>query len=146
MNNKYAKTLLMVFLMGSFLQCKSQTVIVWGQKNLNVPDNFLSTGQYYYKDVHNYLLPFVGTWEYVNGNEKFQIILSKIVKYHLLDTDLNYNFYKDGVSIQYKKFTNNNLVYESPIINKPTFRSDNGYKLEGYMKDYGRLTRTVYYP
>lgn len=43
--------------------------------NNNYPDNYLSNGEYYIKDINNNLDIFTGTWEYVNGNEKFQIIL-----------------------------------------------------------------------
>ncbi|KUJ54668.1 hypothetical protein AR686_16875 [Chryseobacterium aquaticum subsp. greenlandense] len=128
------------------MNCKSQTVIIRGQKNPNLPENFLSSGNYYYKDIYNYLDNFSGTWEYVNGNEKFQIILTKIVKYHLLDADLNYNIYEDGITFKYKKYLNNNLIYESPSNDYPSFTTENGSKLEGYINDYGRLTRTVYYP
>ena len=143
-NNKYTKAILIIFLM-SFLNCKSQIVVDVTSDN-PVPSNYKATGQYYIKDVHNYLLPFVGTWEYVSGNEKFQIVLTKITKYHVIDNDLNYDFYKDGISLQYKKFVNGNLTFESPYINEPTFRSEDGLELEGNLTDYGRVTQTVYKP
>jgi len=131
----------------SIFNCKSQTVIIWGQKNPNLPENFLSSGQYYYKDVNNYLDNFTGIWEYVSGNEKFQIILTKVIKYHVIvNSFFNHNFYEDGIRIQYKKYVYNNLVFESPSYNYPNFRTEDGQKLEGFFTDYGRLTRTVYYP
>lgn len=124
----------------------SQIIITRGGNNGNLPQNFKSTGQYYYKDVNNYLDNFVGTWEYINGNEKFQIILTKITNFHSIDTDLNLNFYEDGIVLQYKKYTNNVLTFESPIYNDPNFRTTNGVKLEGSLSDYGRITKTVVLP
>ena len=46
-------------------------VIVDMSSDVVLPTNYNQTGQYYEKDVHNYLNRFVGTWEYINGNEKF---------------------------------------------------------------------------
>lgn len=127
------------------MNCKSQ-IIVDMSSDVILPPNYNETGQYYEKDVHNYLDDFTGTWEYVNGNEKFQIILTKIIKYHFNDSDLNLNFYEDGISLRYKKYVNNNLVFESPSIVKPTLSTLDGQTLNGYMEDFERLTRTVYYP
>ncbi|WP_438967256.1 DUF6705 family protein [Flavobacterium sp.] len=128
--------------------CKSisQTPIVWGADNGTLPSDFQSSGNYYYKDIPNYLDNFTGTWEYVNGNEKFQIVLTKVVMYHYISTNLNFNFYEDGIVLQYKKFLNNNLTFESPIYQNPNFRSLDGVKLNGYVKDYERVTKTIYYP
>jgi len=122
------------------IMIKSQTVIVRGENNGTLPDNFLSSGQYYYKDVNNYLDSFTGTWEYVTGNEKFQIILTKVVKYHTILSKINLNFYEDGISVKYKKIINGIISFESPVVNEPSLTRSNGTKLEGYMTDYGRVT------
>lgn len=143
-NNRYTRAILIIFLM-SFINCKSQIVVDMTSDD-PVPSNYNQTGQYYEKDVHNYLLPFIGTWEYVNGNEKFQIILTKVTKYHTVIPDLNLDFYEDGITLQYKKFVNGNLVFESPVTGKPIFTSENGLELEGAVTDYGRVTQTVYKP
>jgi len=137
MNIKYLTVLL---LLTNFIICKSQTIIVRGGNNGSLPSNFLSTGSYYYKDVHNYLDNYVGTWEYVNGNEKFQILMTKILKYHIFHSDIKLNFYEDRISIKYKKFVNNTLMFESPSNSDITFISDDGLKLKGSMTDYGRVT------
>ena len=128
--------------------CKSisQTSIIWGDSNVSVPEDFQSSGNYYYEDIPNYLNNFVGTWEYINGNEKFQIILTKVVKYHQVIPELNYNFYEDGIILQYKKFLNNTLTYTSPIYQAPNFNTIDGIILEGYLIDYARITKTIYYP
>lgn len=91
MKKLYIKILIIVNVLFFTLMIKSQTVIVRGENNGPLPDNFLSSGQYYYKDVNNYLDSFTGTWEYVNGNEKFQIILTKVVKYHTVLSKINLN-------------------------------------------------------
>lgn len=127
--------------------CKSQTIIIWGQKNLNLPSDWRKTGNYYYKDVNNYLDNFVGTWEYVNGNEKFQIILNKVIKYHVLTSSPPYsNYYEDGIVFKYKKYVNNTLVFESPVKNYPTFNSADGNMLKGMTSDYERVTKTIHHP
>jgi len=137
---KLSIKIITIMLLMSFLKYKSQTVIIWGQKNANLPENFNNSGLYYYKDVYNYLDNFVGTWEYINGNEKFQIILTKIVKYHYVNSKIKLNFYEDGIAIQYKKYSNSTLLFQSPIINEPSFRASNTAKLEGHITDYGRVT------
>ena len=88
----------------------------------------------------------MGRWEYVNGNEKFQIILTKITKYHKVTPDLDLNFYEDGIHLQYKKFVNGNLILESPNTGKSTFTDMKGSVLRGYLIDYGIVTQTVYKP
>jgi len=145
MKNISIKLFLFSFII-SMMNCKSQTIIVRGGDNGILPEGFKNTGLYYYKDVHNYLDNFVGTWEYVNGNEKFQIILTKIIKHHTNIPEIKLNFYEDGIALRYKRFVNNNLVFESPAKNEPTFSTLNGQTLKGFMQDYGRLTRTVHYP
>ncbi len=137
--------LVLLSLMITIMNCKSQ-IIVDVSSNAILPSNYNETGQYYEKDVHNYLDNFVGTWEYANGNEKFQIILTKIIKHHTNIPEIKLNFYEDGITLRYKRFANNNLVFESPVKNEPTFSTLNGQTLNGFMQDYGRLTRTVHYP
>ena len=116
-----------------------------GTKN-NVPSNFDSTGQYYYKDVNDYLNQFEGIWEFINGTEKFQIVLTKIIKYHSVSPSINVDIFRDGISFKYKKFINNSLVFESPLFNYPSFNTVDGKLLEGNIYDYGRLSRTLYFP
>ena len=146
MNNKYIKTFLIIVFFMSFINCKGQIVIDLFSNNIPIPENYNQTGQYYEKDINNRLLPFVGTWEYVNGNEKFQIILTKITKYHKVIPDLDLNFYEDGIHLQYKKFVNGNLVFESPNTGEPTFTDMEASVLKGAVTDYGRVTQTVYKP
>lgn len=142
---KISINILLVFLFSTAV-VKAQTVINMADNNTNYPSGYLSNGQYYIKDVNNYLDNFTGTWEYTNGNEKFQISLSKLVKYHRLTPINNYNYYEDGIKIIYKKFYNGNLIFKSPDIEKPYFDTKNGQILNGYITDYGRIAKTVIVP
>ena len=139
------KIILTVFLLNSMI-VSSQNILIWGQNNGNLPSNFLNTGQYYYKDVNNYLNNFIGTWEYVNGNEKFQIVLTKVTMFHVVIPNLELNYYKDGIVMIYKKYLNNNLIFESPTYSNPNFLTDDGIILKGYLQDYGRISKTLYFP
>ena len=139
--------LILTLLISLSMQCKSQTHIInMAGGNGTIPSNYNETGDYYIKDINNYLNNFVGTWEYINGNEKFQIILTKKIKHHTNYPDLPLNYYKDGLLFQYKKYINNTLVYQSPISIEPWFTTRDGVLLEGGIKDYGRLTKNVYIP
>jgi len=146
MKNIIIKIILIANIIMGINMMKSQNIIALGGNNGTLPKDFQSTGQYYYKDIYNYLDGFTGTWEYVNGIEKFQIILTKIIKYHeisSLSPYTNFNYYTDGITLRYKKFVNGNLIFESPITNIPTLESRDGLELEGSITDYGRVTASV---
>ncbi|MFY1045409.1 DUF6705 family protein [Chryseobacterium sp. GP-SGM7] len=140
------KFLTLITLLICIIQCKSQIIINMAGGNGVLPSNYNETGQYYEKDINNNLDNFVGTWEYVNGNEKFQIILTKIIKYHINDSDISLNYYTDGIKYQYKKFNNNILIFESPVRHYPSFDTKDGIILDGGIKDYGRITKNIYMP
>ena len=144
-NMKFKINLLLVLCLSS-LSIRCQTVINMSGDSITYPQNYLSTGHYYIKDINNYLDNFTGTWEYINGNEKFQIILVKVTFYHVVHSDLNLDFYEDGIIMQYKKFLNDNLIYESPIQTNPAFDTKDGISLNGYIEDFERLKKTIYYP
>ena len=128
-------------------QCKAQThTINMAGDNIAYAHGYLSTGQYYIKDINNNLDNFIGTWEYVNGNEKFQIIFTKVIKHHKISSISNSNYYEDGIKYIYKKYVNNVLVFTSPARDYPSFRTKDGILLEGSIKDYGRITKNVYVP
>lgn len=139
---------LIILLLFILFSCKStsQIIVNMAGDNNNYPNDYLSNGEYYIKDINNNLDNFTGTWEYVNGNEKFQIILTKVVMYHQVIPELDYNFYEDGIVLQYKKFLNNNLTFTSPLYQDPNFSSMDGITLQGYVVDYARVTKTIYYP
>ena len=121
-------------------------IIVDKSSNVKLPSNYDSTGQYYEKDIHNFLDNFVGTWEYVNGNQKFQLIFQKFVKYHNIEPQINLNIYEDGIGVKYKIFENGFLIFESPTPTEPKFTTINGINLQGTFIDYGRVTVEVQRP
>lgn len=148
MKNTFLRISLVVLILFTFCKSFSQIPIVWGDTNVTVPEDFQSSGNYYYKDIPNHLLNFIGTWEYVNGNEKFQIVLSKVTKHHTVVSHalFNFNFYEDGIVLQYKKYVNNLLIFESPVYQRPNFHTVDGITLIGKVFDYARVTKTIYYP
>ena len=95
-----------ILLLFMLFSCKStsQIIINMAGDNNNYPNDYLSNGEYYIKDINNNLDNFTGTWEYVNGNEKFQIILTKIIFYHYENSNNGLNYFEDGIKLQYKKF------------------------------------------
>ena len=134
--------LLLLFLVSTLI-CKGQIEIERGKEN-NLPKDFYNSGLYYYKDVNGYLDYFEGTWEYVNGNKKFEIILEKITKHHTVTPDVN--LYEDGIGLSYKLYENNTLVYSSPLDNYPSLYAKSGTLLQGLIIDYGRLTEAYSIP
>jgi len=93
----------------------------WSRKN----------GQYYLKDVNNYMQPYIGTWQYINGNEEFIITLTKIEMHH--ENQDNDDYYIDGINISYQKYENGILIYQSPPnIDYPS----------GIIKEFGKLRLT----
>ncbi len=102
--------------------------INWERKN----------GQFYLKDVNNYILPYLGSWKYVDGNKEFRITLTKVTKHHITIPDYQINYYCDGLLIQYQKFENGILVYNSPTLSFPTGIIKEFGKLNMSFKDYER--------
>lgn len=95
-------------------------------------------GTYYIKDINNYMLPYVGTWRYIEGNKEFRITLTKVIKYHVIIQDFNIDYYIDGLIMQYQKIENGQLIFTSPI----STHADGIIKEYGHLrmsfKDYGR--------
>lgn len=104
------------------------------QTIINMADNsrpidYTRNGTYYIKDINNYMLPFLGTWSYINGNKEFRITLTKVTKFNVLFPDYNTNYFCDGLLIHYQKYENGNIVYNSPIDDFPG----------GIIKEFGNL-------
>lgn len=146
MKNIFLKATFLLALFICSLDSNSQTIINMAGDDIIYPHGYLGTGQYYIKDINNNLDNFTGTWEYTNGNEKFQIVLTKVIKYHVVMPDINLNYYEDGIVVRYKKFVNNTLVFESPSYENPNFSSTDGLELKGHVQDHGRITKTTYMP
>lgn len=131
--------LCVMFLM--VMNLKSQIIVDMSGGNANLPSDYMSTGSYYIKDVHNYLDYFAGTWQYTYNNEKFELIFTKKTKFHTILPNIGINVYEDGIAVQYKKYENNSLVYSSPIENYPSLSEKSNIVLKGMITDYGRLTK-----
>lgn len=113
----------------------SQTVIDMAGEPLQ---DEMENGNYYVKDVNNYMGPYIGTWHYINGNTEFRITLTKVTKYHEIDVEYNDNYYIDGLLIRYQKFENGNQIFQSPIEVYPTGIIKEPGKLNMSFTDYQR--------
>lgn len=108
-----------------------------------LPDGYLKSGNYYFKDTHNYLNNFVGTYQYIDGNHKFEIILEKITKDHVQHASFqgpDYDYYEDGLSFQFKEYENGQLIYTSPEEDYASLSADDATHLSGMISDYRRIT------
>ena len=71
------KKYIIILILGiQFLNCKAQSPIVPIQTR---GEHGAGT---YYKDVNNYLDPFVGTWKYTNGSTSLKFVIQKIIMAH----------------------------------------------------------------
>lgn len=77
----------------------------------------------YFKDTTNAFTPWVGTWEYVNGNTEFRIIIQKVTAVHLpMGTDnIPINSYRDLLNGGYYYKENgivktNQLIYANQLL------------------------------
>lgn len=106
----------------------AQTVVdMAGERN----NSHYKNGDYYIKDINNYMQAYLGTWQYINGNEEFRVTLTKIAMYH--ENQDNDDYYIDGINISYQKYENGNLIYQSPTnIDYPS----------GIIKEFGKLRLT----
>ncbi|MCK7590751.1 hypothetical protein M0G43_09210 [Subsaxibacter sp. CAU 1640] len=89
---------------------------------------YRKNGSYYIKDKKNFMNSFIGTWQYINDRTEFRITLSKKEKYHYT-APFNVNYYKDGMVIQYQKYENGELIYNSPVGTNPN----------GVIEEFGKL-------
>lgn len=113
----------------------SQTVVDMAGERQN---EHYENGDYYIKDINNYIQPYIGTWQYVNGNTEFRITLTKVEMYHITYPDYNIDYYKDGLRIQYQKYENSVLIYNSIIDNLPTGSIKEFRNLRMSFTDYQR--------
>lgn len=96
------------------ISCKAQTLNIEDYKGNPM------TGAYY-KDINNIFDPFVGTWQYTNGNSSFKIVLEK--RTH--SPYINQSF--DDLLVGEYEYKINNVVRVSTLsnINNPLLRSNN---------------------
>ena len=61
----------------------------------------------YFKDIFNTFDPFVGTWVYVNGNQKVTLSIKKVTKKYFADRKI----YKDFIVGNYSYSTDGGITY-----------------------------------
>ncbi len=77
------------------LNCRAQNTIL----DISEKDGLNSITGVYYKDTHNLLDPFVGTYLYTNGNTSLKIVLQK-------KKSFNTRYYKDMLIGEYQYIEN----------------------------------------
>ena len=82
--------------------------------NINLWNQLPNDTGKYYADLDNYFDNFVGTWEYQNGNQTFQISLWKETKSPYYDVE-NPKFYADRILGHFKMILNKDMPNESII-------------------------------
>jgi hypothetical protein len=99
----------------SFTFCKAQVL----EQSIVPIENLqgLSTEGTYYKDLHNLLNPFVGTWLYTNGTTSLKLVLRKVIGFDSgrIKQDLvvgEYEYIENGVS---KINTLQNINNDTPL-------------------------------
>ena len=75
----------------------------------------------YYKDIHNYFTPFLGTWTHQSGNNTFVVTLWKVTKEPNHDHNGNLNYYFDGIYGHYKMVQNYGTANEVVVYTSETF-------------------------
>lgn len=93
---KNTLTILSIFLF--LLSCKAQQPII---PLYNSTDNF-DTNNAYYKDIQGDLSKLVGTWEFSDGNEVFEIILQKNTQVLVDYSVTNISCYEDVLYGEYR--------------------------------------------
>ena len=135
----YLKYSIVYVALMAFLICKAQQIVDMSANN-NI-DDLYQNGTYYHKDVNNYLDAFTGTWRYeYDTNKEFRIILTKVEMYHDVGETLDFDYYTDGLLINYQKYENGTLIYQSPTLDYPTGSFVNPTKIGMSFTDYERLS------
>lgn len=118
------KIITTIILLVVFTNCKAQVL----EQTIIPLENLRgqSSSNIYYKDIHNLLNPFVGTWLYTNGTTSLKLVLRKIIGhdngYNIKDILVGeYQYIENGVT---KINTLQNINIDTPGI---IDHSINGY-------------------
>ncbi|NBL63853.1 hypothetical protein GV828_01420 [Flavobacterium sp. NST-5] len=126
---------ILLIIVFSYYNITAQTIVNMAETRQT---KHLENGTYYIKDVNNYMLPYLGTWKYIDGNKEFRITLTKVAKLHKINNDYSINYYIDALQVKYQKFENGQIVYDAPIISYPSGIIKEFGKLNMSFKDYER--------
>lgn len=106
--------------------------IVIDMANEEYPDEYDKNGEYYIKDVGEFMNPYVGTWQYIDGDTEFRITIEKVEMYNVTIPEYYIDYYEDGLRINYQRYENGVLIFESPQNSTPT----------GLIEEFGNLSST----
>lgn len=150
-NEKMKQILILIAILLS-ISCKSQTTYPLSNYD---PRNLKNNN--YIKDTEGILNQFVGTWQWIQGNNTFQIILSKEEHWNGGNND---DYFTDVIVGGYKYIENGNLVIDklayttsftsdistwsdfTPILGGVTYPQTNQLNLSVYDKIKGKSART----
>ena len=104
------KKIFLFLIIANFNFCIAQSPIIPMSNNLGVQqlNNVTGSGAYL-KDDANKMDPWVGTWQYTNGNTVFKIVIKKIIQYHVT-----------------KSITGDSVNYYTDILNGGYYYKENG--------------------
>jgi len=88
-----------------------QTIIDMSSED--IPSGFQKNGEYYLKDINGYMDYYEGTWQFIDGSSEFRIMIEKVEMEHIIVEDV-IDYFSDGILINYQKYENGILVFESP--------------------------------
>lgn len=116
MRNNLIKILVLFLSILAIVSCKAQQVYP-----LNTAWDEPPNGSYF-KDLHNELDQFVGTWKANYSDEMITLIVVKEQQQPF--SILGKSFYKDQLSVRYKIVNNNGLIVHSTLNNNFTINQD----------------------
>ena len=91
------------------LSCKAQSTVIDLVDRCN-HTLYKYSGNLYLKDVNNLYAPYVGTWNWTEGNREFVLTLIKQTKYHY--NVGNFNYFEDRI-VGYYVYKENGVVLAS---------------------------------
>ncbi len=111
------KSILIIFITLISIQANSQVVELCNYESN--PDEAPSGT--YFKDINNTFTPFLGTWQYTNGNEVITFKIEKVTHYYVSENQTyedflvgNYNYSQDGGLTNIVNEITPSLLDESP--------------------------------
>ncbi|MEM6721564.1 MAG: DUF6705 family protein [Bacteroidota bacterium] len=123
-----------IIIMLSCYQLAAQTIVDISAKRTK---SHYKNGDFYLKDVQNLFQPYLGTWKYTDGNNEFRITITKVTMFHISSSDSNY--YTDGLLVNYQKYINGTMIFQSPPDDYPGVIIKEFGKLRFTFVDYERI-------
>ena len=130
------KKIIYILIIFISISCKAQNNII---DLVDVCNHTLYTnnGNLYLKDVNNLYAPYVGTWNWTEGNREFVLTLIKQTKFHY--NQGNDNYYEDRI-VGYYVYKENGVVLASTA--NDNLNEDYGVKVNFDLDCYAKLSST----